>query len=90
MKRRRRSIRKRNRQRLAAHARRLRRQQERGAGSGPRRPFQEARRFKSAGFSLAFAIRGKLWTGRFKSVLLDAGNSAGNANLADHRCSNLR
>ena len=38
-----------------------------------------------AGFSLAFAMRGKLWTGRFKSMLLGATDSVGRENRAAQR-----
>jgi len=36
---------------------------------------------------LGFAMRGKLWTGRFKSMLLGAVDAAGGTNRAAHRCS---
>jgi hypothetical protein len=43
----------------------------------------------SAGFSLAFAVRGKLLPEPFKSVFLGAADARGKTNLAAHRCSNL-
>ena len=49
-----------------------------------------ARRLNLAGFSLAFAISGKLWPGRFKSRRLGAVDAAGGTNRPAHRCSKRR
>jgi hypothetical protein len=43
----------------------------------------------SAGFSFAFAGRGDLLTGTFKSERWGAVNASGETNLAAHRCSNF-
>jgi hypothetical protein len=48
------------------------------------------RRFNPAGFSFAFAVRGRLLTVPFKPGPLGAGDATGDeVNLAAHRCSNL-
>jgi hypothetical protein len=43
----------------------------------------------AAGFSFAFAGRGKLVTPPFKSVRLGTTDATGETNLAAHRCSNF-
>ena len=42
-----------------------------------------------AGFSFAFAGRGKVVEGAFKPRLLGTADATGETNLAAHRCSNL-
>jgi hypothetical protein len=42
-----------------------------------------------AGFSFAFAGRGKLLAAPFKLMLLRAADATGRTNLAAHRCSNF-